>query len=165
MKKGLLIILGLLVCIHVHANEVKTNNRYTNTVRFVEEGVAFRVFLNGEFDFNSTRNYSETTYFYTPSYRNIRVKRDYRGRIRRVGQVAIRYNRNGNVYRIGHVRIRYFRGFVNRVGNLSISYNRHGSPSFYGHVYNDYPISNEGNYNSFGFSFGSSCAYKRPLLL
>jgi len=166
MKKGLLLILGLLAFIHVQANEVKTNNRYTNTVRFVEEGVAFRVFLNGEFDFDSTRNNPDFTRSYNnqyhTNYRSIRVERDHRGRIRRIGRVAIRYNRYGNVYRIGHVKIRYRRGFVNRVGNLSISYNRSGSPYFHGQVHNGYHGYNHGFFNSFNFTFGNSCAYDDP---
>ena len=64
-------------------------------VTFIERGIRFHVYLNGEFDFDS--------HFYLRNRWNnqVSVFTDYRGRITRVGNVRIRYNSRGDVRRIG----------------------------------------------------------------
>ncbi|TVZ55224.1 hypothetical protein OD91_0469 [Lutibacter sp. Hel_I_33_5] len=157
MKKGILLLVGLLTLTTVNAvNETSTskigvNYNYSDAISFVERGIKFDVFLNGEFDFNS--NY--TSYY---SNRGVRIERGYNGRVRRIGNVNVNYDYRGNVKRIGNVYMRYNRGLLTRVGNLKINYNRFGEPYYYGNVkYNDYYNDNFGV--SFGLNFGTVCNY------
>ncbi len=138
MKRGILLLLGMFMVVsHVEAKNGHPStelngveNRYSDAVTFVERGVKFHVFLNGDFHF--IRRYVNR--------RNIvRIYRDYRGRINRVGNVFINYDYRGNVRRIGSVRMGYNRGRLSRVGNLRIRYNRWGDARFYGQVrFDDY---------------------------
>ncbi|KGL62933.1 hypothetical protein [Polaribacter sp. Hel1_85] len=154
MKKGVLILLGMFMM--VSTVEAKNGNElpnrigfsysYNNAVNFVERGVEFFIFTNGEFDFNS--HYNDTYYDYngnrTRRESGINIDRDYRGRISRIGNSFINYDRNGNVTRIGNVFMRYYRGKLTNVGNLTVRYNYWGNPTFYGNVKNNYY-----NYNGF----------------
>lgn len=148
MKKGILLLAGLLLfVVNVEAksaeNPVKKigfSTKYYNSVSFVERGIQFDVFLNGDFDFEAVRR----NYRYNKRRNrrgNIRISRDYKGRINRVGNVSIRYDYRGNVRRIGSILIQYRRGRLSDVGNLRISYNRWGDPRFYGTVRYQYSYS------------------------
>ena len=117
---------------------------YNNAVNFFERGIEFFVFTNGDFDFDTSFN-----------NRGVRVNRDFRGRIRNVGNVFINYDRRGNVTRIGNIFIRYHRGRLTNVGNLRVRYDRWDYPVFYGNVRDFY-------YNNgvrFNISFGDVCDY------
>ena len=144
MKKALLLFLGIMSFVAVSANDKNTSskktitiNRYDEAVTFIERGVQFHVFLNGDFEFdnpNRNRDYNNRRY----SRNNIRIDRDYEGKIKRVGRNYIRYDYKGNVTRIGNIRIYYRRGLIKRVGNLKVSYNSWGDPYFRGNVHRDY---------------------------
>ena len=145
MKKGLLLLLGLLSFATIYANDFTTSakkttssNRYEEAVTFIEKGVQFHVFLNGDFEFNRIGRNSNYYSYNRRMYSNntLRVERDYRGRIKRIGRIFIRYDYRGNVTRIGKVRLYYRRGLLARVGDLKISYNNWGEPYFYGNVNN-----------------------------
>ncbi|MDY0779819.1 hypothetical protein [Tenacibaculum sp. IB213877] len=151
MKKGILLLLGLVSITAVNATTIKTpsskigvNYRYNDAVTFVERGVQFHVFLNGDFDFNiHARNNRYYDYNGIRVNNGLRIERDYRGRIRRVGNVFINYDARGNVKRIGNVFMQYRFGNLSRVGNLKIVYDRWGYPNFNGYVkpgrhYDDY---------------------------
>lgn len=148
MKKGLLILLGLLSFVTVQSNDFNTSakktttNQYDEAVTFVERGIQFHVFLNGDFEFNSLTRNSKYYNYNGSTYNNnsLRVDRDYRGRIKRIGGNFIRYDYRGNVTRIGNIKLYYSRGLLRRVGDLKISYNSWGEPYFYGDVnqYSDY---------------------------
>jgi len=149
MKKALLLFLGIMSFVTVSANDknvqterVITINSYDEAVTFVERGVQFHVFLNGDFEFeNPNRQYyrhNNRRY----SQNNIRIDRDYKGRIKRIGANYIRYDYRGNVTRIGNIRIYYRRGFIRKVGDLKVSYNNWGDPYFHGNVHRDYYDSN-----------------------
>ena len=148
VMKNLLLTIFFISSIHISAlndfsserNSFQRNNR--NGVTFVEGGIQFRVFLNGDFIFDRnirrTRNNRRS--------RRIRVERDYLRRVRRVGNVMINYNLRGDVRRIGNIRMQYRRGRLVRVGNLKIVYNRRGRVTFYGRVrYNDFYANNYDN--------------------
>lgn len=148
MKKGILLLVGLLfLVVNVEAKstkhplaEIGFSTKYYSTVSFVERGIRFDVFLNGDFDFEAVRR----NYRYNKRrnrYNRIRISRDFKGRINRVGNVSIRYDFRGNVRRIGSVHVRYRRGRLTNVGNLSIRYNRWGDPRFYGEVKYQYSYS------------------------
>lgn len=136
----------------VSSVEAKTNENlnpidkiwyYDNAITFIENGVEFTLFLNGEFDFNTRFG---NTYF---DYNGIRINknrvtiiRDRKGRIIRIGNTFLNYNFRGKLNRIGSIFINYQRGFVSRVGDLQIKYRRN-NPYFYGQVhYNNYNYGN-----------------------
>ena len=145
MKKALLLFLGMMSFVAVSANDKNvstektiTINGYDEAVSFIERGVQFHVFLNGDFEFDTPNRqyykYNNRRY----QQNNIRIDRDYKGRIKRIGSNYIRYDYKGNVTRIGNIRIYYRRGFVRKVGDLKVSYNNWGDPYFYGNVHRDY---------------------------
>jgi hypothetical protein len=145
MKRALLLLLGIFSFVSLNAKDFETSttktsiyNRYDNAVTFIERGVQFHVFLDGEFEFNNP--YGRSRYYdYNGrrfSNKNIRVYRDYRGRITKIGSNRIRYDYRGNVTRIGKVRLYYRQGLLRRVGDLKISYDSWGEPYFYGNVNN-----------------------------
>ena len=153
MKRGLLLLLGMFMMVStVEANNGnKLLNRigfhysYDNSVNFIERGVEFFVFTNGEFDFDTRFD-----------NRRVQIRRDFRGRIRRVGRVYINYDAFGNVSRIGNVFMRYYRNRLTNVGNLSVRYDRWGYPLFYGNVKNNYFYDNGIRIN---LNIGDICNY------
>lgn len=133
MRTGILLLLAMMSLHTVNADNIDKSTsklgvtyRYNDAVTFVERGIQFHVFLNGDFDFNTHYNrYSDF---------GVRIKRDRRGRVRSVGNVYINYDWRGNVTRIGSVYMRYRFGNLLRVGNLHINYDRWGNPRYSGHV-------------------------------
>jgi len=152
MKKGLLFILGMLMVVSTAeaSDGVKTSSKtgyykYRNAkpIQFVEKGIKFYIFPNGELDFNSRTRTRYTTrqvyrngrrYSNRTPYQNVYVSRDYYGRVKRVGNVFINYNRYGKVSRVGSVYIDYHHRRMTHVGGLYIRYNRYGEVSYFGHV-------------------------------
>lgn len=151
MKKGVLILIGMFMM--VSTVEAKNGNylpnnigvmySYDNSVNFIERGVEFFIFTNGDFDFDA--NFNDAYYNYNGvrvRRNNVSIDRDYRGRVRRVGSVGISYDYKGNVSRIGNTYMRYYRNRLTRVGNLNVEYNRFGDPVFYGNVKDNYYYDN-----------------------
>lgn len=129
--------------------------RYAQPISFVERGVEFLIFPDGSFDFN-TNNYNNRyadTYYGTsgrrssinigyrgpnvsvnytsnryPSNRGVSIERDYNGKVRRIGNVYLNYDRYGRITRAGSVFIDYNRGhgWLTQVGGLHVNYNRWG---------------------------------------
>lgn len=158
MKNFYLLFVGLLLSVTTtQANEISnridgsenglTNRyRYAQPIQFVERGVAFFIFKNGEFDFNTqpvvynrTRRGSVNTTYGAPRVRTrgtrantrnigVRVEHDYNGRVRRIGSLFINYDRLGRVKRIGSIYMRYHsrHGKVTQIGGLRLKYNRRG---------------------------------------
>ena len=124
--------------------------RYMQPIMFVERGVEFLIFPNGEFDFNTDLSYgpiSDDYYYRQSNNRRGTINRsigapgtrfrynrhggtlilhDRLGQVRRIGNVFINYDRFGRVKRIGSVYMRYRRGLLKQVGGLSVQYNRFG---------------------------------------
>lgn len=117
---------------------------YDNSVNFVERGIEFFVFTNGDFDFNTRFG----------NNRGVRINRNFNGQIRRVGNVFINYDRFGNVTRIGNIFINYRRGRLHRVGDLRVRYDRWGYPFFTGNVRNFYYDNGVRFHINFGDVFG-----------
>ncbi|TXD46527.1 hypothetical protein [Polaribacter sp. IC073] len=151
MKKGVLILLGMFLMVstveakngNYLSENIRGNYAYENSVNFIERGVEFFIFTNGDFDFNS--NYNDTYYDHNgirARKSGITIERDYKGRIRRVGSVFINYDFRGNVSRVGTIFMRYYRNRLTDVGNLSVKYNRYGEPIFYGNVKDNYYYDN-----------------------
>lgn len=146
MKKGILLLLGLMSLATVNANNIKKStskigvvNRYNDAVTFVERGIQFHVFFNGDFDFNTNhRNTRYSDYHNRRTNRGVRIERDYKGRVRRVGNVFVNYDARGNVSRIGTVFVKYRFGQLAKVGDLRVKYDRWGHPYYIGNVKNNY---------------------------
>ena len=150
MKKGLLLILGMLMMVSTAeaTDGAKTNSkkgyydRYgARSIQFMERGIKFYVFPNGEIDFKTHKKY-KSQYYYRNGHRykkripmrRIHINRDYYGRVRSVGNVFINYNRFGKVSRVGSVYIDYRHRRMTQVGGLHINYDRYGNRHFYGQV-------------------------------
>lgn len=140
---------------------------YADPIVFMERGIEFYVFPNGEFDFNTVQttaprsrsvrgNVNATygapgSYTNTNSYNNVRnngtkIEHDYMGRVRRIGNVFINYDNAGRVKRVGSVYMNYNSFALSQVGGLRIIYDRRGRIINIVGVVNGY--STNYNYNS-----------------
>jgi hypothetical protein len=165
MKKSVLIILGIFMIVsniraktgNKRPNNIKVNYIYNNAVNFTELGIEFFIFTNGDFDFNP--HVADSYYDYNgrrfQNNRSLKVNRDYRGRITRIGNAFINYDYRGNVTRIGSVFLRYRFGQLTNVGDLNVQYDRWGNPNFYGNV-RDFYFENG---IRFSIGFGDVCDY------
>ena len=138
-------------------------------ISFLERGIVFYVFPDGQFDFSTQP--SQGDYFFRSGRRGsninrgpaannfggVRIQRDNFGNIRRVGNVFINYDFNNRISRIGSVFMQYNRFALSQVGGLRIIYNRFGQiVDFVGSVngencninrnFNE-NFNNNGNYN------------------
>ena len=110
---------------------------------FIERGVEFFLFPDGQLDFNArpttgrdmyynsnSRGDANRTYVAANPYKNknygVNVDYDKRGRIKRVGDVAISYDSYDRVKRVGSVYMTYNRYSLEQVGGLQIIYNHRG---------------------------------------
>jgi len=104
---------------------------------FMERGIEFLVFLNGDFDFNIRPQDSHGGYFYRrgASARGnsavavnygVRIEHDSFGRVRRVGNTFINYDQFNRVTRIGSIYMRYNNFALTQIGGMQIAYNRRG---------------------------------------
>ncbi|MGB5362872.1 MAG: hypothetical protein WBN17_06175 [Aureibaculum sp.] len=152
MKKGILFLLGMFMMVSTAeaTNGVLTDSKpgyhsayKAKPISFVENGIKFYVYPNGDLDFKSnSRSRNTTQYVYRNGKRyvkrvpfnRVRITHDRHGRINRVGNVFINYNRFGKVQRIGSVFVDYQHRKLARVGGLSIKYNRYGEVFYYGQV-------------------------------
>ncbi|CAM1371524.1 conserved exported hypothetical protein [Tenacibaculum litopenaei] len=144
MRTGILFFLAAMLFAPLQANtntkstsKIGVVNRYDDVLSFVERGIKFHVFLNGDFDFNThhrTTRYVDYNGRRTRVSNGVRIERDRNGRVRRVGTVYINYDFRGNVKRIGSVFMQYRRGQLTRIGNMRIRYDRWGHPSFRGYI-------------------------------
>ncbi len=149
MKKMVLFIAALLLVgttaqatDHKHSDhQDRVTKRYQNTqpIVFVQGGVKFFIYPEGDIDYKILRtrsgygNWNSSNGFNTPggSYgynrpHNRVVRYDYYGRLRKVGPNYISYDRYNRVRRIGSIYIRYNRrGLLYQVGGLHIFYNRY----------------------------------------
>jgi hypothetical protein len=138
---------------------------------FMERGIEFFVFLNGDFDFNTRPNDCHGGIFYrrggtrgttavNVNY-GVRIEHDSFGRVRRVGNVYINYDVYGRVKRIGTIYMSYNSFAVTRVGNMRIIYDRRGrivdvfgfiNYANNGYVYNPRGMRNSGGNSGYGYS-------------
>lgn len=197
MKKITFLVAGLLFAGSLaYASETNfsdNNNRYYNgpvdyrnaePVVFMERGIEFMVFPNGEMDFNTelsanngdnyyrnrSRATANATYGaprYTPSG-GVRVEHDYNGRVRRVGNVFINYDALGRIKRIGSVYMGYNSFALTQIGGMKIVYDRTGrivrtmgyiNGYNAGYVYEPYAGGYGNNYNNGGSYNGGGNSY------
>ncbi|MFT4831023.1 MAG: hypothetical protein ACI815_000662 [Psychroserpens sp.] len=108
---------------------------YNNSFIFVEDGITFSVYPDGEFDFyiderngvNANVNFRNVNITYNSGYDyNPYVQYDDYGAVLQVENIPIYYDYYGRVTQVGNVDISYNRGRVNRLGGLYVYYNRNG---------------------------------------
>lgn len=135
-------------------NGLTTRYRNAEPVTFVERGVRFFVFPNGQFDFDVVqtrygRRGNPNIYMGNRGGKFVNGNKPYRrghllydrfGRISKVKNVPVFYDRAGRVYQIGSVFMNYGRsGLLNQVGALDARYSRYGKIIYrYGNVHNRY---------------------------
>ncbi len=122
---------------------------YGNSFIFVEQGVEFAVFRDGQFDFNVNQygpNFSAYAdfggvgiSFNTGHSYDAYVQYDDYGAVIQIENVAIYYDYNGRIVRAGNVRINYNNyGYISRVGGLYVHYNAYNRYSHYTGYINGY---------------------------
>jgi hypothetical protein len=147
MKKITLLVASiLLVGSAANASEIKRSGEEKRTrfsfdepISFIERGIEFFVFPNGEFDFNTRPEDSQGDYFYKgagkrgitvqarrPINYGTRIEHDSFGRVRRVGNTFINYDNRDRVSRIGTVYLKYNRIALAQIGGMRFVYNRRG---------------------------------------
>ncbi len=125
-----------------HQDRVTKRYHHTQPIVFIEGGVKFFVYPEGDIDFKILRTRSRTRQAHYNWNRNIHgapgshayynpyrraVRYDYYGRLKKVGVNYINYDRYNRVRRIGTITVRYNRkGLLYEVGGLHIYYNKYG---------------------------------------
>ncbi|MCX6171547.1 MAG: hypothetical protein NT048_01750 [Flavobacterium sp.] len=182
MKKITFLVASVLITSGiVNATEYRTNCNFEVPISFMERGIEFFVFPNGEFDFNTRPLDSEGDYFYktagkrgngqerrTMNY-GTRIEHDSFGRVRRIGNTFINYDSRDRVNRIGSVYMRYTRFALCQIGNMRIVYNYRGeivdtvgrikgySSSGYAYNYNNHYF--DDNYTASSYNDNNSDYY------
>ena len=117
--------------------------RNPEPIVFIERGIEFFIFPDGQLDFNTRPSKGSELYYKTNSrgdvnrtyiapkfHKNknygVKVAHDNMGRVRQVGNVFINYDSNDRVKRVGSVYMTYNRFALEQVGGLQIMYNRRG---------------------------------------
>ena len=148
MKKITLLVASVLLygnlanasAIMNHSNgKNKIDFSQNEPIEFTERGIAFYVFPNGEFDFNTTPTVNNDVYYrrsanatpegrrnFVPENNGVRIEHDALGRVRRIGNVFINYDFQNRIKRIGTVYMSYNRFALDQIGGLKIIYNRRG---------------------------------------
>jgi hypothetical protein len=152
MKSKLFLIVAFLITsFSVKATTNETENRYYyengNNFTFVESGITFAVFQNGEFDFyinprngvniglrSRNLNISFNSGYNYDAY----VQYDDFGAVIQVENVPIYYDYYGRVTQIGNVNINYRNGRLVRLGGLRVFYNNYGYYTHYSGYVNRY---------------------------
>jgi hypothetical protein len=174
MKKITLLVASVLLygnlanasAIMNHSNgKNKIDFSQNEPIEFTERGIAFYVFPNGEFDFNTTPTVNSDVYYrrttnstsegrrnFVPENNGVRIEHDALGRVRRIGNVFVNYDFQNRIKRIGTVYMSYNRFALDQVGGLKIIYNRRGQIiNMYGSVKGfeaNYCNTNSYEYNS-----------------
>ncbi len=132
---------------NVNHSDFEKRYRFAQPIIFIERGVEFFVFPDGSFDFdllqnniynksNSKRTSINTNYkireqrvqFTSRRQRSPIIIRDRFGKIVRINNTSIFYDRMGEVTQIGSVDIDYYgrNKMVSKVGGLHVTYNQRG---------------------------------------
>lgn len=142
-------------------------------VVFVERGIEFFVFADGQFDFN-TRPVTSGSVYYKNTRRvfvnnthgapgvaqnyGVRVEHDELGRVRRIGNVFVNYDAHNRIKRIGSVYMTYNRFALSQVGGLRVRYDHRGFITGYSGTVNgsSQPAYGQDYGNGHGYSNGNN---------
>lgn len=128
-----------------YTNFKKSN--YGESYTFVERGITFSVFQNGEFDFyiaprgqaSANLNLGAVNISYNSGYNyDAYVQYDDYGAIVQIESLPIYYDYYGRVNRVGSIRIGYNTNRLVRIGNLNVYYNNYGYRTHYSGYINHY---------------------------
>ena len=158
MYKITLIFITINLCLVSFLAKANTNesiqttsyeNNYYNGKKFtfIENGITFSVFQNGEFDFyinpkNTIRTnvaYGAVNISYNAGYNyEGYIQYDDYGAIVQIEGVPVYYDYYGRIIGAGNVNINYHSNRLVRIGGLRIYYNGYGYYSHYGGYVNSY---------------------------
>ncbi|MEP6261811.1 MAG: hypothetical protein ABJ092_09555 [Gillisia sp.] len=153
MKNITLILALLFVGVTASANTSKSTfapYNYGEAFIFVEGGVEFAVYPNGEFDFHYNPQFLNTSIVHIPNPgRNISYNSGYNydafiqyddfGAVIQIENVPVYYDFYGRLIQAGNVTLRYDNhGRIVRVGGMNIRYNRFNQPIRYVGMINHY---------------------------
>lgn len=123
------------------------NNGYGNSFTFVESGITFSVFQNGEFDFyinrrnvvnanyhNNNINISFNSGYNYDAY----VQYDRYGAVIQIENVPVYYDYYGRVTQVGNININYNNNRLVSLGGMRIYYNNYGTYAYYRGYINAY---------------------------
>ena len=145
----LFIAAGLMMTMTAQANEISlkqtndfnnNNGRYRNVqpVLFTYNQVDYAIFPNGKIEFELPEYRSRSTVNRRSSIRShsayhdsnsSRVDRRFvrynrRGQVTKIGNTRVFYNSRGKVAKVGNLRVQYRNNVLNSVGGLQVLYNR-----------------------------------------
>lgn len=158
-------IIILFFSLFLNSQATKANNIETPFV-FIEKGVEYAVFNNGEFDFTILKNRRTNSNINIYS-KNINISfnsgHNYKTYIER--------NRYGDIIAIDNTNIYYdYNGKVNQIGSVCISYNRYGDLLTIGNL-NIHQNRYANNYSCTGYinqnnrQYSPICKqYKKPII-
>lgn len=157
MKTYTLLITLLFVGVLASAKPADAGNlspfNYGESFIFVEGGVEFSVYPNGEFDFYYNPQFARTSIAHIPvPSNNISynagfnydpfVQYDDFGAVIQIENVPVYYDYYGRIVQAGNIFLNYnSRGHLVRVGNMHIRYNRFNQPIKYVGFINSYNTS------------------------
>jgi hypothetical protein len=129
-------LLGWSVSIAAVTADDEINRGYNNSFIFLEGGIEFAVFPDGQFDFNylerapqigiNWRNQNGHFSFNSGFDYDRFVQYDIYGAVIQIENTPIFYDAFGRVQQVGNIFIGYRNGFVSRIGGLQIFYSRPG---------------------------------------
>src|SRR5690606_19778039 len=137
----ILIATAFLSTYSISASAVEETNSntyaygYGNSFIFVEDGITFSVYPDGEFDFyidnvnyiGANVNLGNTNISFNSGFRyDAYVQYDDYGAVLQIENTPIYYDYYGRVSRVGSVDIYYNSGRIARVGGLYVHYNHNG---------------------------------------
>lgn len=137
MKKFYLLLSFLVIGFSAKAASVKVESfdrpNYRDAYIFVERGVEFAVFPDGQFDFflnprgNFNRVPSHINYSFNSGYNyGAFIQYDDYGAVIQIENVPVYYDYFGRIQQAGRVKIGYNAfGMVNRIGNMFLHYNHY----------------------------------------
>lgn len=123
------------------------NNGYGNSFTFVESGITFSVFQNGEFDFYlNQRNGTNVSYqsnniniSFNAGYNyDAYVQYDRYGAVIQIENVPVYYDYYGRVTQVGNININYNNGRLVRLGGMHVYYNSYGAYAYNSGYINHY---------------------------
>ncbi len=153
MKKLLFILAGIVLTVFT-ANASNFARGYGNSFIFVEDGIEFAVFPDGQFDFNvdgygpkfgAQANFSNVSISFNTGYNyNPYVQYDDYGAVVQIENTPIYYDYYGRIAQAGNVYISYNSfGRISRIGGLYVHYNRYNRYSYFTgfiNLYNRYYV-------------------------
>lgn len=143
MKKILFLLAGLILggfTVNATNKDINSthnfNNSYGDRYIFIENGIEFSIFPDGQFDFNIPRYHPNLNVnIGTPNVNisfnsgynyNAYVQYDEFGAVIQIENTPVYYDYYGRVAQAGSVNINYNNyGFINRVGGLYVHYNNY----------------------------------------